>query len=648
MVSSILNDTVNYPETRKLDDDDRNFDATLYENTILGVDIIIALGQGKYTFVEKNIIYYPIYLVKDDKVDMQIGIYEALATEVPNLTDEDGDVNIEKLNSPLLYSFVNKDLLKHASVADEEPEHEDIKLEVVEKTEDPEEIELEGEPLQEQTEELAAKEKDEYKEIKGKPWIQTFMKNNNFNIIDNEGGGDCLFAVIRDALKAVDKDVTVEKLRAQLSDDVTDEIYHNYLEHYSMYNESIKEDNIKIKQLVNQNKELRDRLKQTTDRQEQLQIVAKAKEISADHKRIKAEKDMSRQLLEEFRFMKGVKNIDDFKKKIKTCQFWADTWAISTLERLLNVKLILFSHESYIYGDLNNVLQCGQLNDSILEEKGSFEPSHYILVDYTGAHYKLITYKNHRIFTFKEIPYDIKLLVANKCLERQAGPYYIIPQFRAFNENLGLQIEVPVDEDIEVLVPDADALYDDDTVLQYYSKSSDKPPPGKGAGEKIKKEDARRFSELASIPKWRKKLSNFWEAPFDLDGHKWQSVENYYQGSKFKKGHPEFYTQFSLDSETKISKDPVLAKAAGGKIGKHKGELLRPKSVTIDADFFGGRNKKEMEDALYAKFSQNHDLMKVLLATHNAKLMHFTRGSPPDVMKDLMQVRKTLRDVETD
>ena len=655
MVKSILDDTINYPEVRKLDEDDRNYDATLYEIDILGIDVMAALGQSKYTFVENNVVYFPIYLVKDDKVDTQIGIYEALASEIPNITDADGDLELDKLGDPLLYSFVNKDLLAQSKIVkdedipleteEESPEKESIEEESPEdKSSDDEVFEEEAAPLVPQTEELAEQERKDYALDKTQPWIQTFMKNNNFNIIDNEGGGDCLFAVIRDALRAVDKDVTVKSLRAQLSEEVTDSTFNNYLEHYMMYSESIKDDDIELKKLVKENRDLRRRLKETSDRQEQLKIVDKAKEVSDAHKRIKNERDVSRELLREFTFMKNVKTIDDFKKKINSCEFWADTWAISTLERILNVKLILFSQESFEHGDINNVLQCGQLNDNILEEKGRFEPTHYILTAYTGYHYMLITYKNHRIFTFEEIPHDIKLLVANKCLERQSGPYYIIPQFRVFNEKLGITIEEPIEEDVEVLVADSNALYDDDTILQYYARSNDKPLPGKGTGEKIKKEDARNFSELAAIPKWRKKLSNFWEAPFDLDGHKWQSVEHYYQGSKFKQNNPEFYLQFSLDSETKLSKDSVLAKAAGSKSGKHKGELLRPKSVAIDADFFGGRNDQEMKAALYAKFSQNSDLTNLLLSTNNAKIVNFRRGLPADTSTALMNVRKTLRD----
>ena len=64
-----------------------------------------------------------------------------------------------------------------------------------------------------------------------------------------------------------------------------------------------------------------------------------------------------------------------FKSIIKTCNFWGETWAISTLERVINIKFILLSRENYNEGDADNVMQCGQLNDLILQNRGSFEPS---------------------------------------------------------------------------------------------------------------------------------------------------------------------------------------------------------------------------------------------------------------------------------
>jgi predicted NAD-dependent protein-ADP-ribosyltransferase YbiA (DUF1768 family) len=184
---------------------------------------------------------------------------------------------------------------------------------------------------------------------------------------------------------------------------------------------------------------------------------------------------------------------------------------------------------------------------------------------------------------------------------------------------------------------------DENIIFMFYSKSADKAP-GYGSGEKMVESKKQDYAELAKIKDWRKMLSNFWIAEFDLDGHRWTSVEHYYQGSKFQQNNPDFYLQFSLDSGSELSKNPEMAKSAGGKTGKVDGKLFRPKNVKIDPDFFTGDNaNRKMYDAQYAKFTQNADLKRLLLLTKEAKLMHYTRGSPPVFFENLVQIRNGLK-----
>jgi predicted NAD-dependent protein-ADP-ribosyltransferase YbiA (DUF1768 family) len=180
-------------------------------------------------------------------------------------------------------------------------------------------------------------------------------------------------------------------------------------------------------------------------------------------------------------------------------------------------------------------------------------------------------------------------------------------------------------------------------VLQFYNRASNEFP-GKGPGEYVPASDEHLFIPLASIPNWRRALSNFAESPFRLDGHTWFSVEHYYQGSKFKNQNHDFYLQFSLDSGSEIAKDPALAKAAGSKSGIFKGHLYRPSAVKMDSDFLSnGRGQKAVLNAMEAKFRDNLEFKRILLATLNARLYHFQRGEKPVLFSNLMQIREKLR-----
>ena len=671
MVLSKLDDSVSYPERKTVDIGDSKMEANLYQLEIKGVDVIIAVGNSKNIFEDKNILYFPIYLVKHNNKVIQIGLYELRASDYLTYLDDYNNLDVEKLDEPLLYQFVNEDFLKKIRMEpdvplrkaqedkeegeitsdEEDGEKSDVEDEYVEYYDIPEErkdifILTKGVPippqLKEETKKAATDYKEKYHESPDDNWLQKFMKNKNYTITDNEGGGECLFATIRDAFSSIAQQTSVQKLRTKLSQEATEKIFTEYKELYDSYYTSILSDTNKIKELQAQYILLKERISATIDREEQKLLAHEGKKIKAEHDKLVEEKKVTSRMLDEFKIMKGIDTLEKFKKKIRTCDFWADTWAISTLERILNIKFIILSYEAYKSEDIKNVLQCGQLNDSILENKGIFTPEFYIIDTYDGKHYKTAGYKKKLIFKFSEIPYDIKKMIADKCMETNAGPFAIIPDFQKFKA--GLKKTVIKEADYEELSESKlKGLFNEDVVFLFYSKSNDKPLPGKGAGEKIPNERLKEFAELATIPQWRKKLSNFWVEPFTLDNHRWASVEHYYQASKFKKGSPDFYLSFSLDSNTELSNDPAMAKGAGGKTGKFQGKLIRPVQITVDPDFFKTRHKKEMYAAQYAKFTQNEDLKKLLLATNDGKLTHHSRGSPPIVFDDLMLIRDKIR-----
>ena len=671
MAQSKLDPNIYYPELRKLDEEDKDMDASLFQIEIDDQDVIIALGEPKYTFIENNIVYFPVYNIKNDLVEGQIGIYEIMSDKASFIYDDDGDIDVAELGPILLYSFVTPTYLveqnEDAEVIEvdneDEEEGEDSELvevdidDIIEKqdTEEDEESEkdkgdedlenkieknIENEILtKKQEKEQAEKERKAYKKSKDEDWVQTFMRNNNYTIIENEGGGDCLFASIRDGLKRVGINKSVDEMRMILSKEANNDLYEGYNEMYTFQINEIAMLNADMENYKDKVKDLQKKIQKESDRIELDKLNKRVGEIKNLYDKAKKEEANAKNILNEYRFMEGVTNLDQFKEMLKTCDFWGETWAISTLERVLNIKLILFSEEAYEDGDLNNVILCGQLNDTILEDKGEFDPDYYIMLEYIGNHYRLITYKNKGALKFKGIPYDLKVKIVNKCLEKAAGPFYLINDFKEMVGNVDLDMDNDKKVEIEQI-----GLYDPSTIFQFYSKSSNAPLPGKGAGEIINDKNKTKYNELAIIPEWRRKLSNFWVEPFKLDGHIWASVEHYYQASKFKEGNPDFYLSFSLDGnpEGELAKNPKMAKGAGGKTGKYEGKLMRDKKIQIDDGFFTSKYLENMKKAQLAKFSQNLPLKEMLLATKDAKLQHYIRASPPVIFTELMEVRKEL------
>uniref|UniRef100_A0A6C0B464 OTU domain-containing protein n=1 Tax=viral metagenome TaxID=1070528 RepID=A0A6C0B464_9ZZZZ len=669
---------INYEEVKKIDDEDVGVESTLYEYEITpNFAINIALGKEKYTYSKREIIYFPIYLVVDDKPKCRIGVFEIDSNQFINILDEDNDVMLEKGNI-LLFEFVNEEYVKkfmNEATKKIEPEQlvEDDEVEELEINDEMDVMRLRlpkqnlsNEELKkpiskgvftidkmqktptnlvEENGEISEELKKQYNESSKNNWIERFMKNNNYDIIDNEGGGDCFFAVIRDAFHQIGHQTTVQKLRDILADQATDEIYMQYRTLYVNYFTEIQ---LKLKEMKDIKKtiaEMKKRNESAKDKKESAKIIEEVKEINKRFQRSKLEKEDTEELMVEFEHMATIDTFDKFKEFIRTASYWADTWAISTLERLLNIKVIILSKDAFEHGDLDSVLQCGQLNDSHLEQQGNFKPDFYVMTCYLGNHYQLISYKHKRIFKFNEIPYDIKVLVINKCIEKNAGPYYLIQDFRNLKTRIGLSPDegAPTEDDEEYLVDD---LYEPETQFMFYSKSAGNAKAGKGSGEKIVESKMTEFNFLNKDPSckdWRRKLDDSWIAPFQLDNHRWSSVEHYYQAAQFKKGHPDFYVQFSLDSGTDISKDIILARAAGSKSGKLKDRILRPKNVKFDADFIESdlimRNVEERNTALEAKFMQNADLKKLLAETKKAKLVHFVRSEQPTTDDALMKIR---------
>jgi predicted NAD-dependent protein-ADP-ribosyltransferase YbiA (DUF1768 family) len=684
MVSSKLNDAVQYKESNNVDPEDKGYASSIYEMNIHGEPIEFALGKQKYTYSGKNILYFPIYMVKNDKITSQIGIYEIDVNQAINILDKDGDIDLDMFDEPLLFSFVTSEFVKkenveeksaaleqvdeelsededdHLKIEKKEPEAKtDIDLEIDTSLEDETDvIRLEKKQtilsspfesdsdykvaalLKEETESESQAIQKEYKKSSKNNWIEDYMKNNNYNIVETESNGDCFFAVIREAFKQNGQITTVQKLREILAAELTDSVFMEHMNLYKGFQNEIDDLNRELESMKSTNNLYKSRAKKNENKQVRETIMEEARKLKENYKQKSVEKKNVEALQSEYvGYMKNIKTLEDYREYIKTSQFWADAWAISTLERVLNVKIIILSEKSYNEKSLDSVLNCGETN-SELESRGAFNPEFYIITTYSGNHYRLVTYKAKRIFTFKEIPYGIKVLIINKCLEKNSGIYWLIQDFRNLKAKMGFSPDSgkPLEED-----DSEEDICDKTPAFMFHEKSENAAKPGKGSGETISQSKLNDYVDLAKNKEWRRKLDDMWSSiVMEIDGKRWASVEHYMQYAKYKKGFPDFAMQFSIDANSEFSTDPVIAKYAGSDTGKYKNKILRPKNVKQDPDYILGRYDEERMKALRAKFTQNEDMKQILLATKRAKLLHFSRREAPKVDTLLMSVRKEL------
>jgi ribA/ribD-fused uncharacterized protein len=114
--------------------------------------------------------------------------------------------------------------------------------------------------------------------------------------------------------------------------------------------------------------------------------------------------------------------------------------------------------------------------------------------------------------------------------------------------------------------------------------------------------------EFSSKSNTHQELSNFYPAPFLLEGKIWPSVEHYFQAQKFP-------TDISLQERIRLASTPQSAK----RLGRTKSEHFRT-DWNEQRDYF-------MEKALEAKFAQNEGPQNVLKSTYP---LHLIERNPYD------------------
>jgi len=659
MVLSKLNKKINYVEIKRINNDDLNRECDLYEMKILSTPVLIAIGKQNNSYIDKGVVYFPIYLIKYNSKSIQIGIYEVDSKDVVKYVD---DIDIETFDKPLLYSFVNKDFLEKTrlnpktDVATDKTEVTKVKTESKDakvKTEskvktEPVKEEVkevnksEDNPIQEirkpyfsimpgkefnslpvETEESAKALRGRFENTEENTWVQRFFRNTNYSIQDNEGSGDCFFYAVRDAFLTIGQETSVAKLRDILASKATEEKYVYYRDLYEQYSSNASELKEEAKKLRAVYEDIQAALKKETSKDAKVALLKKGKEVKEERNTLVEQYDSLQPLIRDVKFISNVPNFKHFKSKLRTSHYWADSWSIGIIEKELNIKFVVLSSDHYSHGDMEIVLNCAitdvtQLIDTEAEVDNFYEPDYYIILEHTGTHYRLIGYKDKYIFEFKELPYDLKQMIINKCMEYNSIYNYIPDFIQMKKQGIGAKGKTTADKIQQMCDARLYDLFDENIEFVYHSKSRS-GMPGKMSGEKIPDKEIKHFLTLNKIPNWRKKLSNDWVEPFVYDKHRWASVSHLMEASKYK-SNPRKYIQYSMDSGSELSTNVNFTKSKEREPGYNK--LL--------------------QEALLAKWSLP-EMKKLLLETKKAKLSEFVRGEEPDPSCILMDVRDKLR-----
>lgn len=670
MINSNLKKEVRYNVTNNIDKSDLDKEAYVYNAKIYNKHIKFVLGAPNFEHLNSKIIFFNIYLVNNSSIVSKIGIYETNNSDYNSLLDHNGDIDLNKLSDPIMFPYSKSLIMNNYDLIDDfetmsnapseadtntsigtdnEEEEEEANSETASETSNKSSINYNLMTLISQSKEESDYEIANYEEDPKDVWVNKYLRSNKYEIVDNEGAGDCFFAVLRDALKTVKIETSVKSIREKLANEVDQNIFQTYKELFDLYYNNMKTTQEQLKTHKHKHNTLKKMITGTSDGPDKIKLIQDAKDNFNTFTAINTKGKELEDLAREFQFMKDVNSVEDLKKVIKEVggAYWADNWALSSLERIYNVKFIILSQNHFVEGEKEHVLQCIS-PDIKLEERGLFEPSYYIMADYfQNNHYKLITYdKNIKrgALTFSELPYKIKELILERCMEKNAGLYVLIPDFKTFANKHGVETtsiskKSAYDTLVDTKKPKSQD-YDDSIVIQIYNKSKH-AKVGEGSGESIKPElkiskNVLELNNKKKYPEWRKKLDNdFLVTNLKIDGINWTSVKHYMLASRFNG---------ITDIISKFKKDGVYGSNIEEAQKFYESQLAKKsiKSTLIDDEEFKKMEPGLLEKALYAKFTQNDELRELLLLTGNALITLFkpSKGAIPFV--ELMKVRKLI------
>jgi hypothetical protein len=287
-------------------------------------------------------------------------------------------------------------------------------------------------------------------------WIKAYLMNSYYKILDKGGAGDCLFYSLSSAINDYSinnnnigipvysrQDVT--SLREVISNGVTEADYDNYVTIYKDLNNQKIATTREIKILIKQHEQLSQQFKMATNDSRRKELMLQSSDVKKRVKELEEQLMTTKEILTEFEYMKYLKTLKDFKAYILTSNYWGDEMALSILQKHFNFKAVIMSQEEFVKGvkdvslplsegfvkNMKNIIQCGSTSLG-----GVDNPYFYIILNFTGNHYQIVSYRDKEAFTFDDIPFSLKLAITRGCMKTDlASGYGKIDNFVKFRDD---------------------------------------------------------------------------------------------------------------------------------------------------------------------------------------------------------------------
>ena len=333
-------------------------------------------------------------------------------------------------------------------------------------------------------------------------------------------------------------------------------------------------------------------------------------------------------------YMKNISTPQQYRNYIQSPAFQFPDWALQLVQEEFNMVCLFFRrHLSSSHPEKISTLPLDKKTrpdffliltlEQLVPELAPMDPPYNSLKEFDQV--GLVEYKNHKQFTFDELPYSVKCLASQNM---ESTPFRFLPDFAHFTG-----MTVPFTEK----KPHPYAI-----IFPLNAQSVPRIPQKKWI----------LFRALLRNPQWYRIIADDYplDPPLSLDGHLWATVTHYVQAGHFP-DKSVYYLEF-VQGESWISKSAELAKMAAERPGVYrKKRELKNDSASVktkDFEFIPKPHLVKIKEpnleerrrkALRAKFAMDPVKRSLLVATLDAILLD-------DLGREdrlLMQVRQECR-----